>query len=129
MADITRSWCAHSAAVTEKRHAAPSSATSAWRARFFVPLTCCATKPEKGLMPDLPTIAIVGGTGAEGSGLAARLAHAGYLTILGSRSADKAAATAEELNRLTGKQNVRGTGNREAAAAASIVLLTVPFAA
>ena len=45
-------------------------------------------------MSDKPTLAIVGGTGTLGSGLARRLAAAGYAVILGSRSADKAAEAA-----------------------------------
>ena len=42
-----------------------------------------------------PTIAVLGGSGKEGSGLAFRWAHAGYPVIIGSRSADKAAQAAE----------------------------------
>ncbi|MBT6286403.1 MAG: NAD(P)-binding domain-containing protein, partial [Rhodospirillaceae bacterium] len=40
----------------------------------------------------LPVIAVIGGTGAEGSGLAARWARAGYRVIVGSRNAESAAA-------------------------------------
>ena len=47
---------------------------------------------------DKPTIAILGGTGKEGPGLAMRWAHAGYKVLIGSRQAEKAEATAEELN-------------------------------
>lgn len=79
-------------------------------------------------MSELRTIAIVGGTGAEGGGLAVRLAHAGHTVILGSRSAEKAAAVAAELNRIAGGSRISGSANAAAAAAASIVLLTVPFA-
>jgi len=42
----------------------------------------------------LPALAILGGTGSEGSGLAFRWAHAGYRVFLGSRSAEKAVAGA-----------------------------------
>ena len=38
---------------------------------------------------NLPVIAVIGGTGAEGSGLAARWAHAGYRVIVGSRNANQ----------------------------------------
>ncbi len=44
-----------------------------------------------------PAIAVIGGTGAEGSGLVVRWAHAGYPVIIGSRSDEKAAAVAAEL--------------------------------
>jgi 8-hydroxy-5-deazaflavin:NADPH oxidoreductase len=79
-------------------------------------------------MSELLTIAIIGGTGAEGSGLAVRLAHAGHTVILGSRSAEKAATVAAELNQIAGGERIRGSANVAAAAAGSIVLLTVPFA-
>ena len=77
-------------------------------------------------MSDLPVIAIVGGTGAEGSGLAIRWARAGYRVILGSRSAERAAGKAAEL---AGHGPVEGAANADAAAAADIVVVTVPFAA
>ena len=77
-------------------------------------------------MSDLPVIAIVGGTGAEGSGLAIRWARAGYRVILGSRSAGRAAGKAAEL---AGHGSVEGAANADAAAAADIVVVTVPFAA
>ena len=63
----------------------------------------------------LPTLAILGGTGAEGSGLGFRWAHAGYPVILGSRSAEKALEGAAELNKLMGKDLVRGMDNLSAA--------------
>ena len=44
-----------------------------------------------------PTLAIIGGTGALGSGLARRWAKAGYAVVIGSRTPEKAAATAGEL--------------------------------
>jgi NADPH-dependent F420 reductase len=74
---------------------------------------------------DLPIVAVVGGTGDLGGGLARRLARAGYSVVIGSRSADKAAAAAAELAAIG---DVRGLNNRDAAAAADIVILTVPFA-
>ena len=77
----------------------------------------------------LPTLAVLGGTGAEGSGLAFRWAHGGYPVILGSRSAEKAIAGAAELNALLGRELVRGMDNLSAANAADIVILTVPYAA
>lgn len=77
----------------------------------------------------LSTIAIIGGTGAEGSGIAVRLAHAGHRVILGSRDQAKAAGVASELNGMLGQPRVSGEINDRAAAAADIVVLTVPYAA
>jgi NADPH-dependent F420 reductase len=77
-----------------------------------------------------PVIAVLGGTGKEGSGLAFRWAHAGYRLIVGSRDRPRAEAAAEELNDLLGRPGaVRGMINDEAVRAASIVVLTVPYAA
>ena len=75
------------------------------------------------------TIAVLGGTGAEGSGLAIRCAHAGHAVILGSRSAEKAATAAQELNGKLGTDRVRGMDNRAATAAADVVVLAVPYSA
>ena len=77
----------------------------------------------------LPTLAILGGTGAEGSGLGFRWAHAGYPVILGSRSAERAQEGAAELNTLLGRDLVRGMDNLSAAKEAQIVIVTVPYAA
>jgi 8-hydroxy-5-deazaflavin:NADPH oxidoreductase len=68
-------------------------------------------------------IAVIGGTGAEGSAIAMRLAHAGYSVVIGSRDPAKAAAAAVELGAQA------GFDNKGAAAAAEIVILTVPYAA
>jgi NADPH-dependent F420 reductase len=70
------------------------------------------------------TIAVVGGSGDLGSAIAGRLAKAGRRVIVGSRSADSAAAAAERLGHGT-----TGLSNEDAAAAADIVIVTVPFAA
>jgi len=75
------------------------------------------------------TIAILGGTGQEGGGLAARLAKAGHHVILGSRNAEKAAAAADEMNRALGQKNVSGASNKDATAAANVIVLTVPYSA
>jgi NADPH-dependent F420 reductase len=80
-------------------------------------------------MPELPTLAVIGGTGAEGSGLALRWAKAGYHVLLGSRTRERATATASELNVLLGDDRVEGLDNRSAAERADIVVLTVPYAA
>ncbi|MBI3427494.1 MAG: NADPH-dependent F420 reductase [Acidobacteria bacterium] len=76
------------------------------------------------------TIAIIGGTGDQGRGLALRWAKAGYAIIIGSRDAARAAAAAEEMRaELGGVPNITGLANAEAAAQAAIVVLAVPFAA
>lgn len=78
-------------------------------------------------MSDKPTLAIVGGTGTLGSGLARRLAAAGYAVILGSRSADKAAEAARTLPTAAGGPAPRGMSNADAAKAADVVIITVPW--
>jgi len=75
------------------------------------------------------TIAVLGGTGAEGSGLALRWAHAGHRVILGSRNPEKAAARAAELNALLGREAISWKDNTAAADAAQVAVLTVPHAA
>ena len=80
-------------------------------------------------MSEKPAIAIIGGTGAEGGGIALRLAKAGYPIVIGSRDAAKAEEGAALLARQIPGAAIVGAANREAAAAAGIVLLTVPYAA
>lgn len=75
------------------------------------------------------TIAVLGGTGKEGSGLVLRWAHSGYRVLIGSRDAERAAAKAAELNAELGQDLIRGLGNSEAAAQADLVVLSVPYAA
>ncbi len=80
--------------------------------------------------PILMTIAVLGGTGKEGKGLAYRWAKAGYKVHIGSRDAAKAVTAASELmGLLEGEAFVDGMTNLEAAKAANIVALTVPYAA
>lgn len=75
-------------------------------------------------------IAVLGGTGKEGSGLAFRWALKGHAVTLGSRDAVKAQAAATELNTLlAGKGVTQGAANREAAASAEVIVLAVPYAA
>ena len=76
-------------------------------------------------MSDKPTLAILGGTGKEGPGLAMRWANAGYKVIIGSRQAEKAQATAAELNQELGIDTIEGMQNEDAARAADISILTV----
>ena len=77
----------------------------------------------------MSTIAVLGGTGHEGTGLAVRWAKAGHTVIIGSRTADKAQKAADEINALLESLTVRGTDNLSAAQAAAIIVLTVPYTA
>ncbi|MGI5414107.1 NADPH-dependent F420 reductase [Streptomyces chartreusis] len=72
------------------------------------------------------TIAILGGTGPQGRGLARRFAQAGLTVVLGSRTAEKGAQAAAELSKATGT-TVTGTDNQSAAEAGDIVLVVVPW--
>jgi 8-hydroxy-5-deazaflavin:NADPH oxidoreductase len=71
------------------------------------------------------TVAVVGGTGQQGSGIARRLARGGAAVIVGSRDPARAAATIATWAAPAGA--IRSAGYREAIAAAAIVVLTVPF--
>lgn len=78
----------------------------------------------------LLTIAVLGGTGKEGKGLAYRWAKAGYRVLIGSRSSEKAVTAASEIMELLeGSSSVVGMTNPEAAQQADIVVLTVPYSA
>ena len=83
-----------------------------------------AKEPSK-----LMTVAVLGGTGKEGSGLVLRWARSGYRVLIGSRETSKAEAKAQELNAILGEDLIRGMDNEEAAAQADLVVLSVPFAA
>lgn len=74
-------------------------------------------------------IAVLGGTGKEGSGLALRWAHAGHEVMIGSRDPEKARRVAEELNLTLGDGRIVGADNLSAAQQAAVVVLTVPYAA
>ena len=75
--------------------------------------------------PIILTIAILGGTGNQGPGLALRWANAGYRIILWSRQEKRAQATADELNEKLGPTFIRGMRNEDAAKNANICVLTV----
>src|SRR5437868_1173649 len=73
-------------------------------------------------------VAIIGGTGAEGFGLTLRLARAGHHVTIGSRDAGRAATKASEAIETLGPDvQVDGAENPAAAAAAPVVIVTVPF--
>lgn len=74
-------------------------------------------------------IAILGGTGEQGPGLALRWAKAGEEVLIGSRQKEKGEKVAAELNQELGKELLRGTDNATAATAAEVVVLTVPYSA
>lgn len=79
-------------------------------------------------------VAIIGGTGDQGKGLALRWAKAGFDIIVGSRAAERASDSAKEMNEILAKAGasnvtISGAHNTEAAASSSIVVLTVPFSA
>jgi len=76
-----------------------------------------------------PIIAVLGGTGAEGGGLALRWAHAGYPVVIGSRNPDKAARVCSRINAQLGTTLVSHDGYQGAAGTAHIVVLTVPYSA
>lgn len=82
-------------------------------------------------MTDLPRmrIAILGGTGKEGSGLALRWAHAGHQVIIGSRSLERAKHAADEINATLGREAASAADNQEAAAQAELIVLAVPYSA
>ena len=76
-------------------------------------------------------IALIGGTGKEGKGLAFRWAKAGYDVVIGSRQVEKAQIAADELNEVLGKLKnpITGLQNYQAADWCDIGVLTVPFSA
>jgi NADPH-dependent F420 reductase len=77
---------------------------------------------------DSRPIAILGGTGPAGMGLALRWARAGESVIIGSRDAQRAQKAAEEIKEKAGdRAAVTGMENSVACAAASLLVLTVPF--
>jgi NADPH-dependent F420 reductase len=80
----------------------------------------------------LPVLAILGGTGDLGTGLARRWAQAGYQVIIGSRTQEKAEAAASNLRDVMSERGigdiaVQAMENLAAAQAADIITLTVPF--
>lgn len=75
------------------------------------------------------TIAVLGGTGKEGSGLVLRWAQSGYRVLIGSRAAERAEAKATELNETLGDDVIVGMSNVDAATEADLVVLSVPYSA
>lgn len=77
----------------------------------------------------MKTLAILGGTGKEGAGLAMRWARSGYQVVIGSREESKAKTRAAEMNAELGGDYLQGMANSAAAAIADIVILSVPYSA
>ena len=77
----------------------------------------------------MTTIGILGGAGALGGALAARLASAGHQVWIGSRDAEKGRAFARDVASAAGGRHVNGGDNRTCAAEAELCFLTVPYAA
>lgn len=84
---------------------------------------------EEKKVPLLKSIAILGGTGKEGSALAMRWALNGYRVIVGSRTQEKAVTTVVELNEKLGGDYLVGMDNASAAQQAGIIVLSVPYSA
>jgi len=79
-------------------------------------------------LPDSRPIAILGGTGSAGTGLALRWARAGETILMGSRDPQRAKDAAAKIREKAGSQaSVSGMENSAACAAADILVLTVPF--
>jgi hypothetical protein len=73
-------------------------------------------------------IALIGGTGDLGAGLAFQLAKAGFDVVIGSRSADRAEATAKALRDELPHASISAAHNVSAAAGGDVVMMTVPYA-
>jgi 8-hydroxy-5-deazaflavin:NADPH oxidoreductase len=83
---------------------------------------------------DQLTIAIIGGTGAQGRGLASRFVRAGHTVRIGSRDPERAAAIVDELRTTSALAELdpallRGGANAEVVAGADLVVLSTPYAA
>ena len=81
------------------------------------------------------SVAIIGGTGDEGFGLALRLARAGEDVVIGSRAEERGQAAAQKAADILGlgsgagtRGSIEGTSNEKAAAAGDVVFVTVPYA-
>jgi 8-hydroxy-5-deazaflavin:NADPH oxidoreductase len=83
-----------------------------------------STNPEPALAE--VTVAVLGGTGPQGRGLARRFAAAGLQVVVGSRSAERAEATASQIGTDIGG-GVAGADNEGAASAGDVVILAVPW--
>ncbi|MCS6964503.1 NADPH-dependent F420 reductase [Thermoflexus sp.] len=78
-------------------------------------------------MNSRPCIAVLGGTGKEGSGLALRWARVGFPIVIGSRDPERARHTAERLRGTVPGAELIGLSNAEAAAQGEVVVVAVPY--
>lgn len=78
---------------------------------------------------EIERVAVIGGTGNQGFGLALRFAEAGRAVVVGSRSVEKAERHAEEIGEIVPGARVVGYENERAASEARLVVLTVPYSA
>lgn len=81
-----------------------------------------------GVTAALPSVAVIGGTGRQGWGLAIRWAAVGVRVIVGSRDEAKARAAVEKAREVIGDATIEGAANWQAVAGADVVVLAVPFA-
>ena len=78
----------------------------------------------------IDTVAIIGGTGPEGRGLAVRWARSGMKVILGSRDEKRARTAAQELtDQIGGNAQITGADNAAAVGQCDVVVVAVPFEA
>jgi len=84
---------------------------------------------ESPMVINKESIAIIGGTGKEGKGLALRWAKSGYQVTIGSRNLEKAEAARDELNGILKNHIVSANTNEKAAQSADIIVFTVPYSA
>lgn len=91
-------------------------------------MTHPAAATPRSSQPSVDTVAVLGGTGPQGRGLAHRLAAAGHRVVLGSRDEGRAGAAASELVEMRPGARISGATNQEAAEAAEVVILAVPYA-
>src|SRR5262245_52131647 len=121
----------------------PACSTAIGVVAALIPLSIpCVSRPTRGAtraMSEPRTsetksasrepVALIGGTGEQGLGLACRFAAAGRSVVIGSRTAERGQAAADDVRKRVPRADVRGLENGEAARAASggIVILSVPF--
>jgi 8-hydroxy-5-deazaflavin:NADPH oxidoreductase len=86
----------------------------------------CVTEEQVSDEASAAVIAILGGTGDQGRGLARRFSLAGHQVIIGSRSAERAAAAAAELA-SGGCVGIEGAANADAARRGTVVIVAVPW--
>lgn len=91
-------------------------------------MTESGTDPSSATSPAVThRIAVIGGTGPQGKGLAYRFARHGHAVVIGSRDPERAAAVAEEILERVPGADVTGAGNAPACDGADVVVLAVPY--